>query len=422
MSFRPLTQDTSTKEWVPEPSVGTVMSTAFDLGLRDSTVMSVLRIDAVADFQKVGPKVDPKELNAKYPGLDKPFSRPMTELAAQFIFDETQERREKEEILSRAKGFFKGTVAPFVGGAVGGMSDPIDFGVGAVLGMLSGPLATAIKGSKAGLAAKTGITFAENVVANSFTELLSKSADDTQLQKHTAQQMLTNIIGGALVSTTISAGVNFIGGKFNKLGDSMGPTGDAAHRTSKIALDNGQSVIGTLSAIERGIDQDLQIDTNMRETMDSTFDRPFEVEDMADFRDELRSRIEAGEVTPDQLDGFKNKLESLGVPPEKLHILGNKYTMSEGSLKMVGDTLKSDTDKIGINEGVDGMLDRPPIQEGQELDLNDLDTLKEDLRVSENKAGIEGDLKQIEVLESEEGILDIGQRYAACLFGGPIGN
>lgn len=416
MAFRQVKTQTSFEDrHVSEPTVGTVMENAFHLAWRDTEVNSLARNRAFRDLNERGEKISPGILNEKYPGLDKPFSRPMTMLAAQWISDETAERRQREAVISRATGFWKGIAAPFVAGAGAAVTDPIGFGVGAALGGIAGPISKAVAGAGRGAGAvRAGITFAENAVANSLSEFaFTKQAADRELQEYTASQMLTNIVGGSLAATGISEGLGFLA----KLGSKRAQIADTTYRTAETALEEGKSVSAMLDTVEGRINKDLEITPQVRDLVDETFEGRVGAEDMASLRDNLLQAVDEGKISMEEVSAFRGRLQQAGIPQEKMDILADDYRPSTETIEGVRENFVNETLDRDYNPRSREILQQEDIRAG-EPELEDLDLRKSDLRAKEDLSEFEAkELREIEKLEKEEQAVEASLGLADCLVG-----
>lgn len=429
MAFGEVRPEEVEEEHIAGPSMGLTIRLAMDLANRDTEVMSMARSQAVNELNERGPKVDPSELNKRFPGVG--FDRPTTLYAAQHIFDETTERMEKEAILDRAKGFWKGGVVPFAAAAVETMKDPIGFGVGALLGAGATKLATKMPAAMSGLArTRVGLAIAENAVANTISELtFTKGAADAEFQELTREQMMTNIIGGSLAGVALGEG---FGAVFKRLGKNKAKVADASYRNLEEAFNQGKSVAVLSDEIETGILKDLEVTPEMKSAFDDvlgerasilTPDDPETKLDVNDYREKIKQAALEGRVREEDLVAIQNRMQQDGVPETKIKAFFDNYAPSEEFINKIDQKMRDPSTDTDFNPK-QKEVEVKKVDATDDIDVEDLKLRKEELReamkLSEEEGRLDAlereSLSKIDELDREMEDFDIAEEYFNCRF------
>jgi hypothetical protein len=163
---------------------------------------------AVQDLNGRGPKLAPEELNKKYQNVEKPFTAPMSEMAAMHLNDEGKRRQDLRQAIEEGPGsdFYKGAVN-FAQGIVAHALDPVEFGVGAFSGAAFSKAGALLSKSASPLLSKAGQVLAkegfvydavEGVAGNAALEpFMKSSAEEAQINYDLGDSAM-NVLGGGL--------------------------------------------------------------------------------------------------------------------------------------------------------------------------------------------------------------------------------
>ncbi len=210
----------------PVSTAGEAFRASYALSEMDSTTHSVMDIAEIQSAKnKGGPELTPEELNAKYPGLEKPFTAPMSDNVAGIIANRSRERKSLADTIAKGpEGGFYG-ISNFGAALLPHAIDPINVGSGL---LLSGGIGYLARGAEAGVIAsrvygaaraariaaavhKGGIigTFAEGVAGNLITEPLTLIAAQQDDRDYTTTDFMMNTVGGAALIPALVHGGKF---------------------------------------------------------------------------------------------------------------------------------------------------------------------------------------------------------------------
>jgi hypothetical protein len=151
------------------PEIGT-FEAAYELASMDTFMGGLARNSALDDMD--GPsakKLTPEVLNEKYPGMAVPFNKPMSDVAAFHLHEETQKRNDLQRIISEGpKGTFYNQVTNIGANLVAHALDPVEFGVGTLAGFGIKGVGMLIKGSQAAASSAGIAKFGEALTKSSF--------------------------------------------------------------------------------------------------------------------------------------------------------------------------------------------------------------------------------------------------------------
>jgi len=348
--------DQELEDAVPEPTLGRVASTAFDLAAFDRPTEAFMRSQKIDSLnEREENRVEPEIINKHFPGLKA--DRAMTMEAAQFVHEFNQEKQAKQEIISKASGsFFKGTVVPFAVGAASSAIDPVDLAVGFSVG--AGFSMAAKSARIAAITSKPGGKFAqevvENAIGNTVAEAFVAEEAGQRFEEYTADQFLTNVVGGSIVSASVFRGAGAfakeMSGGFKTI-QKLGPKlSDATYRMTKTMESEGISSRSVLDKFYKPI-----IDL-LKKTDD------FDVE----LNTRFEGKVEGGE---DLVDTMRNVGEAF----EKGIIEEPEFN------KFVKDMKQS-----GMDERIVNMLDKDKDFELNDREIGEFNKLAESERRSEN--------------------------------------
>jgi hypothetical protein len=193
------------------------LSAVYHLSNQDTATNALGRIVSTKLADQQGPKLDPQELNSKYPGLEVPFSEPMTADAAQMIATRQDERAKLEDIVKRGpKGAFYG-IARFGAALLPHALDPVELGATLAMGPLFRAVAPALEAGgtlgriAAGASAEStplSTTIAQGLVGNSLTEPITYEGAQLDQRNYSAIEAAGNVVLGA---TAVPIGIHAIG-------------------------------------------------------------------------------------------------------------------------------------------------------------------------------------------------------------------
>lgn len=379
-------------EWhKPKETLTSVFSTAFDKQRRDGTTESIGTTHIMDEAQKIGPKVSPELIKSEF---DFDVDVPTTRHKAQIMKEAQLEHNERMQILVNAPDTFWGSVAKFSGAITGAVSDPIDLTISAILGAVTGGIATAIKAGKifksvsktAILAAKLkkaqtpaekaiqaiklgrktsfGIALVENSAANAVTESFAMKARREEGIEYTTEQMLFNVFGASIVMTSAFHGAGAVLGKLMKAGPKHV---EAAFNTFDIALDNGKDPKGAWDIIAKHLDSEFEIDEGFQGALELGFgDKAAKYlegsEDIKDVLTKIQDDFVNLELSPDDINNFFSSLDAQGINKKRLkHLIDNpevEMPLSERQ-KIRDDFLDRKTD-LDYDEQAQKVLDDTP--------------------------------------------------------------
>lgn len=188
-------------------SLGEVLSATIDLSKMDTAVEAAKRLEYVSEFgAQPGEKLKPEELNAKFPGLEKPFTEPMNLQTAQYIAKEQDRKRKLQETIQKGPDNFFYGVAKFGAAVLPHALDPLENAASLIAGGIVGNVAQKFS-SVARAAAllnklpKTKALIAgvsEGAIGNVLTEPLVYEANQAQQMDYTLKDSAANVGLGAV--------------------------------------------------------------------------------------------------------------------------------------------------------------------------------------------------------------------------------
>lgn len=294
MNGLPLSQEYG-KETGPE--FGT-FEAAYELATMDTFVTGWARNTVLDDFDSPdAKKLSPDELNSKYQFVEKPFTKPMSEVAAYHLNEEARKRQSLQQAISNGpKGSVYNQAVTLGAGIVAHALDPVEFGVGAFAGMgLSaigssvaasaksyGIVKTAAEAMAGGGTAfgRFGAEAIEGVVGNLALEPFMYNQSSRAMVDYSLDDAFISVIGGGVAAPAAIFGVRKSwGGLMNK---SKSATGLAA----KLAV--GQ--------VQEGISPNVDLVAKAYD--DYTFKSPPEGTKLG----EVRSQYVFDPMTPDKVN------------------------------------------------------------------------------------------------------------------------
>lgn len=199
------------------PEIGT-FEAAYELASMDTFIGGFARNTALDEMD--GPtakKLTPEELNTKYPDMHVPFNKPMSDVAAFHLNEETRKRNELQQIISNGpKGNFYNQAVNIGASLVAHALDPVEFGSGALLGLGIKGAGALIQGSKAAasssLIAKTGdaltksgfaVEAGEGIVGNAILEPFMYQQQQRAQVDYGIEDAFISVVGGGLAMPVI---------------------------------------------------------------------------------------------------------------------------------------------------------------------------------------------------------------------------
>lgn len=200
-----------------ESTLGETAEAATALSFQEGPTMAFARMWSLSSLDDVGEKLDPKELNQKFPHLDRSFTEPMTLASAIEIERRQKERHRLEGVVGRGADQVGGGTTAFVSGLWGQVLDPANWVEGALTaGVFTGIRAlrhgakAAEIASKTGRMARLGQDAMEGAIGASFGESLTYAAAQYEQQEYTAGMAFTNVAAGALLMPGVKYGLGAI--------------------------------------------------------------------------------------------------------------------------------------------------------------------------------------------------------------------
>jgi hypothetical protein len=189
------------------------------LSSADTAVGLLARWGALRDAENQGgTKLSPEEANARYPGMPVPFREPTNPYVAQLLYDREQERQElarkvtlgPQDTWQQTKNFGVGLAAH--------MTDPIEFGAGAVIGWgVGGALVRTAWGARLAAAgessflARTALNTIEagsgNLVQNVAQEIGVKEIGDMEGIKYDPVEGMKGLALSTFFGTALGVGI-----------------------------------------------------------------------------------------------------------------------------------------------------------------------------------------------------------------------
>jgi soluble cytochrome b562 len=416
--------------YIPEATTEEIFDTVFESSLMQGTIGSNLRRMNIEEAQKSGPKVDPEQLKQEF-GID--FDAPHTRLAAQMIKDSHEEEMKVADVMSRApQTIFGGKVLPFLAGAAGALSDPVDFGIGWLTGSVFGSAAKAIKGYQAGMAvtelSKRATFLADvtgNILSNSVTESFNMSASVMEQKEYTANDFMKNTMIASIAFPAAIYGMRSAVGKLF----SLGPTAmDQIGQINDIATKNNVDPTAIAPILHNAIDRDLEIDEVFASAVRESF--PNHAKDLLqddmnirDFREKLMSLED--QIDEAQMDQFLAKLDENGVSERKLNYLINEdatIVFDDATIKEVESAINDPKNKLHYIDGQEEVQNAPTAIDIEKFDVLDQEILKENQRLEQFDGvvlhdPIEAENVRIAKADADEQVVihDALKSYSECM-------
>jgi len=297
----------------PTPTLSETLKAGYELGLDDTFVGSLGKRSALIDVEertKHLPKIDPKELNLRFPDMPVPFDKPMNEHTASYLHDRFMERQKLQSKIARGvegSGFRK--ALSFGAGIVPSALDPVEFTLGIVGGLGIQKAAQAISaGVKSSRAINIANKFAKgpiksefvgDLAANLAAEGLIVSQNKKEMRDYTVMDGFTNAVAGATISLAIK-GV-FKGMK--RLGEKISESPMSMKRKIEVELDAKTAAEAHATAVNQKLaGQEVNVDPIVRRHQMHIDASPYKYE----FR-----KMTSTEV-PDKTFYYTSKGESIG--------------------------------------------------------------------------------------------------------------
>lgn len=219
----PITQQLSEDQG---PQIGT-FEAAYELASMDTFVGGLARDTALDDMD--GPtakKLSPEELNEKYPSMAVPFNKPMSDVAAFHLNEETQKRNDLQRIISDGpKGTFYNQAVNIGASLVAHAVDPVEFGTGALAGLGIQGVGALLKGSQAALTsslvAKTGDVLSksgfvaeatEGILGNAVLEPFMYQQQQRAQVDYGIEDAFISVVGGGLAMPVLKKAFKSVAG------------------------------------------------------------------------------------------------------------------------------------------------------------------------------------------------------------------
>lgn len=163
---------------------------AFDLAMEDTGVMLWARNRALGELESSGVKrISADEANKRYPGMPTPFREDVNPFVAQHLYDRHQERMELQRKVQLGPSDNWSKTKQFGAGLLAHLMDPLEFGVGQVVGLGVGGLiargsfgtaaqtaAQSARAGTAGFATRAALEVAESGAGNLVENVIQEGA------------------------------------------------------------------------------------------------------------------------------------------------------------------------------------------------------------------------------------------------------
>lgn len=315
---------------VAPPTEAEIFDASFDNAFKDTLLMSAARNYTSNRAMENGPLESPEVINEQFPGLN--VTEPKTKMWAQQQSDSREETRKNQELINRASGFGQGLIG-FMGSIAGSMSDPVEFAVGSAIGAGFGALVKSYTAAELALAggekAVQSIipTILEqglgNISQNLISETFVQAATKKEGLERTALDSFNNVIVSSAFGTVLSVIPHALSlklGKFN-------PNNHLeVLNTTKVAIDTGKSPTAVLNALDRNIDKDFKMTTEVKESIYNSIkdinakEKIFNSPDIPTMFRNLQENVEAGIISKEETLILKHELESSGFDTRKYYM------------------------------------------------------------------------------------------------------
>lgn len=211
----------------PPMSLGESIKEGYKLGKEETLVKSVFNIKLLKQLEEDYsgyPKLPVEELNALYPHMQRPFTKPMARPIAEWLWGQQKDRREAEIEIERSASISgkKISAGSFVGSLGAFASDPAEFALGTIAGYGVGHVArVAARGGIAGArTAKVGQAIASRPIAagaigdlgaNISAEIAISDLTRQMGRDYSTQQAFQNAILGTFMATAMRGSIKLGG-------------------------------------------------------------------------------------------------------------------------------------------------------------------------------------------------------------------
>lgn len=173
------------------------------------------------DAAKTGKQLSPDQANKLYPGRPVPYTTPVDQGVALMEYNDRQKQQQMAEWADQRPQTAMGRVVSTASGFVGGLTDPMNFAIGA----MSGGVAELASFEGAPLAYKAVTHYLANLGGFSATDALQNLMENKMGAK---QKQLPEIIGENAVPAAIMTGIGMgLGALARRFGNEGGGTSEA---------------------------------------------------------------------------------------------------------------------------------------------------------------------------------------------------
>lgn len=183
------------------PSSTDVLGAAYDLSKIDTTLNSIERI---IDLDRIEAQesdiVAPEELNAEFPGLPTPFTKPTKRAVAEEIYKRHKKRADLGSVLARAKDNPALTAGTFAASLVPHAIDPVNLAADLTIGGAIFAIGRGAMSARSVMSARRALAqgAAEGIAGNLATEPFTLTANQMELQDYTVAQAFVNVTAGGV--------------------------------------------------------------------------------------------------------------------------------------------------------------------------------------------------------------------------------
>ena len=441
---------------IPSSTTEEVFDAGFDETFKDTFIMTYFRQSQMEEAQKEGPKFSAEEINKEF---QVGVTVPTTKKAAILMQMAQEDQARNQRILEYAPDTFFGSAVGFVGKLAGGITDPIDFTVSTMLGVLTAGTvnafraASALKGVSATTAiatklrkAKTiqdraiqavkmgrkqefGIAVIENAAVNTVIESQAVAASEAEQIEYTVEQALINVVAGSLLMTSVFHGASAGISKLFKAGPKYT---ESTFNIYETAINAGKNPNEALDIVMGQISKDMEITEGISNATKLVFGEDTHLlkdsKDLGDVFGKLRDDIEDFKIEAEKIDEYFDALDKHGVDQRKRELLSEDPDVNfpERTITEIKESLLKKENNLGYSRNAAKLEEETPtVIDEKALDVQEI--LEVDSKVTVIRARKEeGDLGefQSEVLEEldtfagkEKERIDLFDEIAANCFG-----
>lgn len=202
-------------------------SAAFENALQDTPTLLAARLNVIGEFENTGTaKITAEEANRKFPGMSTPFQEDINPYVAQYRFDQEREKQNLAYKMANGPDDMWTKTKVFGAGLLAHIMDPVEFGVGAIVGWAVGGAAAAgafgskvarvastVEAGSAGVATRVGLNAGREAVGNLAQNVAQEGAQaytvgrEGNIDERTGAEVLTDIAVSTFAATVLGTAV-----------------------------------------------------------------------------------------------------------------------------------------------------------------------------------------------------------------------